>query len=160
MHYANPMIRGEDPRVLILGTFPSALSREKREYYANPRNRFWRIIFNVFGVPFDIPDYETKKRVLTDNHIALWDTVTCCETDGSLDSEIKNPVYNTGIPGFVRENGIKALLFNGGNAFTFYKRGNGMPENFRVLPSSSPANARMRFEEKLEAWSAALRTYL
>lgn len=157
MFYANPMICGDEPRLLILGTFPSAESRLRREYYGNPRNQFWRIIFDVFGVPFHAPDYKAKKRVLIENRVALWDTVASCETDGSLDSAIQNPVYNTGIPEFVRENGIELLLFNGGNAFTFYQRGNGKPGAHVVLPSTSPANARMRYGEKLERWERALK---
>ena len=31
-------------RVLVLGSFPSALSRERAFYYGNPRNRFWRVV--------------------------------------------------------------------------------------------------------------------
>ncbi|MCL1807401.1 MAG: DNA-deoxyinosine glycosylase, partial [Oscillospiraceae bacterium] len=55
-----PPLVGDNPRTLILGTFPSPLSRERGEYYGNPRNQFWRLLFGAFGAPFDCPDYQKK----------------------------------------------------------------------------------------------------
>ncbi|MDR1693455.1 MAG: DNA-deoxyinosine glycosylase [Oscillospiraceae bacterium] len=155
VYRANPPVCGEDPRVLILGTFPSPLSREKREYYGNPRNQFWRLIFGVFGVPFDNPEYGVKTALLTENRIALWDVITECEAEGALDSNLRNPVYNAALPGFVAARGIDKVFFNGNNAYTFYRRGIGAVEK-NVLPSSSPAHAGMRFEEKLRRWREGL----
>lgn len=155
IHRANPPICGENPRLLILGTFPSPLSREKREYYGNPRNQFWRILFGVFGEPFDNPDYERKKALLIQNKIALWDVIAECEAEGALDSAIRNPVYNTNLPGFIIEHGIEKVFFNGNNAYLFFRRGIGIaPKN--ILPSTSPAHAGMRFEEKLQRWRKGL----
>lgn len=62
MKQAFPPLVGPAPRLLLLGTFPSPLSREKGEYYGNPQNQFWRIVFSVFGAPFDNPSYDEKKR--------------------------------------------------------------------------------------------------
>lgn len=31
-------------RVLVLGSFPSVLSRANAFYYGNPQNRFWRVM--------------------------------------------------------------------------------------------------------------------
>ena len=155
VYRANPPICEGTPGILILGTFPSPLSREKREYYGNPRNQFWRILFAVFGVTFDGPGYQQKKAVLTANGLALWDVIAECEADGALDSGIRNPVYNTTLPGFIEANGIRKVFFNGNNAYLFYKRGVG-PAERRVLPSTSPANAGTRFEEKLRLWREGL----
>jgi hypoxanthine-DNA glycosylase len=155
VYCANPPLIGDTPHILILGTFPSPLSREKGEYYGNPRNQFWRLIFGVFDASFDNPDYEVKKAVLFANGIALWDVIATCEVDGALDSNIRNPMYNTTLPGFIAEHEINKMLFNGNNAYLFYKRGIGAIER-NVLPSSSPANARLRFEEKLRLWREGL----
>lgn len=41
----------ERSRVLVLGSFPSVLSRENAFYYGNPQNRFWRVIAACVGEP-------------------------------------------------------------------------------------------------------------
>ena len=148
-------LHGNTPQIMILGTFPSPLSRERGEYYGNPRNQFWRLLFGVFAVPFDRPDYERKRAVLFENRVALWDVIAACEPEGALDSGIRNPVYNTGLPAFIEEHGIGRVLFNGNNAYDFYRRHIGAIER-NVLPSSSPANARLSFEGKLRLWRDAI----
>ena len=40
-----------DSRILILGSFPSVLSRKNAFYYGNPQNRFWRVIAHALGKP-------------------------------------------------------------------------------------------------------------
>jgi len=151
-----PPLVGDNPRTLILGTFPSPLSRERGEYYGNPRNQFWRLLFGAFGAPFDCPDYQKKKAVLFANGIALWDVVSTCEPEGALDTELKRLVYNKELPDFIAKHGIQNVFFNGNNAYLFTKRGKTGSLERNVLPSSSPANARMRFEEKLRLWRDAL----
>jgi len=155
IHCGFPPLCGENPQVLILGTFPSPLSRERGEYYGNPRNQFWRIIYEVFGTQYNNDHYEQKKAFLYANGVAVWDVIAQCEADGALDSTIRNPVYNTELPAFVVEHGIRRVFFNGNNAYMFYKRGVGNIEK-NVLPSTSPAYASMRFDEKLRIWSEML----
>ena len=41
----------ERSRVLVLGSFPSVLSRKSSFYYGNPQNRFWRVIAACAGEP-------------------------------------------------------------------------------------------------------------
>ena len=41
----------EHSRVLVLGSFPSVLSRANAFYYGNPQNRFWRVMAACLGVP-------------------------------------------------------------------------------------------------------------
>ena len=157
-HAFSPLYNGQ-PNVLILGTFPSPVSREKGEYYGNPKNQFWRIIFGALDTPFENPSYDEKKALLFQNGIALWDVIASCESDNALDASIRNPVYNTGLPAFIEANKTPLVLFNGGNAYIFYKRGIGSIEK-RVLPSTSPANARSTYAEKLRLWSDALQDAL
>ena len=56
-----PPVVGPDPRILVLGSFPSALSLEKVEYYANPRNQFFAIIEDLFSIKRDSPYPDTHR---------------------------------------------------------------------------------------------------
>lgn len=151
-----PLIDGQ-PKILILGTFPSPISREKGEYYGNAQNKFWNIIYDVFGVEFNNPDYAEKQKVLFDNGIALWDVIESCEIIGAADTAIKNPVYNTALLEFIKRNNISTVVFNGQKAHEFYKKGIGNTDG-TVLPSTSPANARISYGAKLSAWAKALKS--
>jgi hypoxanthine-DNA glycosylase len=95
--------------------------------------------------------------------IALWDVLARCERAGSLDASIEreseqpNPIVGL----LERHRQIQRVLFNGAAAETCFKR-HILPELSRPelvymrLPSTSPANARLRFEDKFEAWRAGL----
>lgn len=151
-----PPLCGDNPKTMILGTFPSPLSREQNEYYGNPRNHFWRLIFGVFDLPFDSPGYDTKKAVLFANGIALCDVIAKCEPNGALDSGIRNPVFRTGLPEYISGMGISKVFFNGNNAYKYYRKEIGEISR-RVLPSSSPAYAGMSYNDKLLCWREGLR---
>lgn len=49
----------ERSRVLVLGSFPSVLSRRNSFYYGNPQNRFWRVIAACAGEP--VPPNEGER---------------------------------------------------------------------------------------------------
>lgn len=49
-HGFDPVFNGES-RILILGSFPSVLSRKNAFYYGNPQNRFWRVIAHALDKP-------------------------------------------------------------------------------------------------------------
>lgn len=48
-------------RVLVLGSFPSVLSRANAFFYGNPQNRFWRVIAACVGEP--VPPNEGELAV-------------------------------------------------------------------------------------------------
>ncbi|PKG33800.1 DNA-deoxyinosine glycosylase [Methanoregula sp.] len=147
-----PPLTSPNPRILILGSFPSVLSLEHQEYYGNPKNRFWAIIGNLFSIPQSLP-YPERTALLTACGVALWDVVASCERPGSSDSRIRKPVPND-VAGFVRRHpSIRMVALNGTAAGRLYHRFcevPGLPSV--VLPSTSPANAAMPFEEKVRAW--------
>ncbi len=149
-----PPIAGENPRVLILGSFPSVMSLEKKEYYGNPRNRFWHLLEALLGIKAQLP-YHVRTVQLKSRGIALWDVTKECEREGSDDIAIKNEVVND-IPGFLRDHPtVSVIVLNGGGAGRLFHRllPDGIPGiMIFTLPSTSPANARMGLPHLVDAW--------
>ncbi|MEG0833246.1 MAG: DNA-deoxyinosine glycosylase, partial [Oscillospiraceae bacterium] len=58
-----PPIFDSSSRALILGSFPSSLSRKAIFYYANVQNRFWRVLCEILGVPL-LETHEQKSALL------------------------------------------------------------------------------------------------
>lgn len=59
-HGFEPVFDGRS-RVLVLGSFPSVLSRANAFFYGNPQNRFWRVIAACVGEP--VPPNEGELAV-------------------------------------------------------------------------------------------------
>jgi len=146
----------EDSRILILGTMPSPKSREEGFYYAHPQNRFWRIMADLFGEKhFDT--IQEKMAFLEKYKIALWDVLFSCEIQGAEDSSIKNSQPNR-INRVLEEADIQAIFTTGKKAQDLYRR-YCLEETKREavsLPSTSPANCRMSYEELLEEYKVIL----
>ncbi len=156
-HYSLAPIERADARVLVLGTMPGAVSLAEQRYYAHPHNAFWPIMAAVCGFAADAP-YAQRCAGLRAARIAVWDMLHACEREGSLDLNIRNARPND-IEGFlVRHPQVERVLLNGGHAEKFFKRFVRLPRAVEVLrmPSTSPANARMKKAEKVSVWSAAL----
>jgi len=149
-----------DARVLILGSMPGGESLRRRQYYAFPHNVFWRIAGTLFHFPYDAP-YEERLARLRDAGVALWDVLSECEREGSLDTAIRSPNPND-IPGLLaRQPHIELICCNGSAAFNCLRRFfPDIPIPIVRLPSTSPAAARYTFEQKLAAWRNVLGPYL
>jgi hypoxanthine-DNA glycosylase len=147
----------EPPIVLILGSLPSVSSIGQQQYYAHPQNSFWRIIEALFanGAPCT---YAQRIELLKHNRIALWDVIASAKREGSLDSAIEPEtiIPNDIISLLNAYPSIKTIYLNGGTAATLFKRHIAKQLSGTVqiipLPSTSPANARMGFQEKFEKW--------
>ena len=142
----------KDSRILILGSFPSAKSREEGFFYGHPQNRFWRVTAQVFGekTPMSVDE---KKSFLLRNHISLWDVIGSCEIDGSSDASIRNVTVND-LSVILETADIQAVFLNGKKAEQLYKKYL-LPVVKRdavCLPSTSPANASWSLEKLVEAW--------
>ncbi len=163
-----PPASGQAPLVLLLGSMPGEESLRQRQYYAYRYNAFWRIAGEIFHFSPETTPYPERIRILNENRIALWDVLSCCTREGSLDTRIRNPRPND-IPSFLLGHPtIQRIFCNGGAAYQLLKRF--FPDLFRKeknflcierLPSTSPAAASIRYEEKLRlyrtAFTAALR---
>jgi len=102
---------GDSPYVLVLGTLPGDDSIDKGMYYANPSNRFWEIIHNLFG---GNPN-DKSEDFITSHHIALWDCFKSAERIGSAD---KNIIRGTETPNDIisflqKYPTIKTIIING-----------------------------------------------
>ena len=145
-----------DPGIhtLVLGSFPGAASLRAERYYAHPRNQFWKLLGAVLGEPLaDLPYDERLQRLLA-RHVGLWDALAACERLGSLDAAIRRPQANDHL--LLRElcPRLHRVCFNGktagGHAPLYAQAG----YDTVVLPSSSPAHARLSFDDKLAQWQA------
>jgi TDG/mug DNA glycosylase family protein len=155
--YSFAPVLGGGPLVLILGSMPSVLSLERRRYYGNERNHFWRLIHAVLEEP-ESGDYEARVATLKRRKVALWDVTRSCVRPGSLDKDIREEEPND-VAGLLAENPtIRAVCFNGEAARALYFRYNRDAENraleYLLLPSSSPVPRRTvkTFEDRLEKW--------
>jgi hypothetical protein len=84
-----PIIDGRT-ETLILGSFPSEASLAAGQYYAHPRNQFWRLLGALLGEPLAELDYgERAARVLA-HRFGIWDVLDACRRPGSLDADIRD----------------------------------------------------------------------
>ena len=142
-------------RILILGTIPGVQSLEKHEYYAHPRNHFWKIMYTLFNsLPID-DAFSKKINLLQEHAIGLWDVLENCERKGSLDVHIKNQKENDFISLFEQYPQINTIIFNGkeSHKYFFKKFGQIKGITYYVMPSTSPANT-MSFDKKFALWSS------
>ena len=154
-------IADESAHVLVLGSMPGVLSLKANQYYAHPRNAFWRIMSSLYGVRAEAP-YEIRTQALKASGVALWDVLHTCVRAGSLDSAIEkgSRVPNDFPAFFQRHRNIRVVGFNGMEAKRSFDR-YVLPHldvsdvTFALLPSSSPANT-IALETKVAAWRDAL----
>ena len=159
-------IENADAKILILGSMPGEASLKAGQYYAHPRNLFWRIMGELLDTGPDLP-YSQRVEALKSARIALWDVLRSCRRKGSLDSSIDHGSLTPNDFGkfFRCHPQITHIFFNGAKAeecFRKYVRliaGTGHIEFLR-LPSTSPANASIPYEGKLEAWRAITKCML
>lgn len=143
-----------DSELLILGSFPSVKSRAQNFYYGNPQNRFWKVLAEAFDEA-EPTSVEVKKTFLKNRKIALWDVVSECEIEGSLDSNIKAySVANVSV--LLESSKIKTVLLNGKTAAKIFLKNFPQYGNIAIcLPSTSPANARLNRAVWIDALAAA-----
>ncbi len=169
-----PPVADERSRVLILGTMPGPESLRRGQYYGFASNAFWHVAAALFGPASGAPGgYEDRLALLARNRVALWDVLARCRRADSSDGSIRGPLPND-LPGLLaRYPGIGAVFFNGQGAGRFFRRffpdrvtvcspedmvkalrraESGGPLPACVLPSTSPAAARLSRAQKLLRW--------
>jgi double-stranded uracil-DNA glycosylase len=148
------------PSILILGTIPGERSLQRGEYYAHPRNQFWRLMGDVCGAA--LPQaYPERVAILQKRGVALWDVLEACLRESSLDSAIRQPVAHDFNAFFQMYPSIRRVVFTSLAAEKLYQK-LALPfvrhkPDYRRVPSPSPAFAAMPYEEKLALWKQALK---
>ena len=155
VHTFGPLYN-EDSGILILGSIPSPASREVGFYYGHPRNRFWQMLAELYGMP--LPEsIEEKKALLLSHGLALWDVIEECDIIGASDSSVKNALP-TDILSLLGKTQIQTILCNGALSKKIYDQyqlpRTGIPA--QKMPSTSPANAAWSLERLKEEWRRAL----
>ena len=154
----HPIIN-KSTEILILGSLPSDISIRTGEYYANPQNQFWRIIFNIYNNGQSLFSYEEKCDLILKNKIGLLDVLKHADRANSLDSNIRNEEINDFANLFSRYPNIRKLVFNGKIALTYYQRlSNKLPKkDIIILPSTSSVNTTKTFAQKGREWEMVLK---
>lgn len=151
-----PPVFDKNSEILILGSFPSVKSRQESFFYANPQNRFWKMMAQLLNesTPKDTKD---KIAMLKKHKIALWDVIESCDIVGSSDSSISN-VVPVDISQILSRANIIKVYANGGKAFELYNKYLYPKTQLEItkLPSTSPANAGYSFEKLLSEWKKIL----
>ncbi len=155
-HTFEPLIFS-DSKVLILGSFPSIKSFEEGFYYAHPRNQFWSILAAIYKEP--VQTKEEKIALCKKHNIALFDSASSLqrEAKNSSDTNLKNITVNNFEILLAKYPNIQTILFTGKKAEQiFNKEYKHLQIKKVLLPSTSPAYASMKFEEKLVKYKEAL----
>jgi hypoxanthine-DNA glycosylase len=155
-----PALKGFPPVIdagverLILGSFPSDASLQAAQYYAHPRNQFWRLLGALLGEPLAELPYAKRLRVVRSHRLGIWDVLGACDRTGSADTAIRNAQANR----FARLRRLAPNLvdvaFNGRTAGRFEPTFAAAGFRTTVLPSSSPAHASLKYGQKLALWQA------
>ena len=152
-------IVGDDPRVLILGTFPGESSRKARQYYFDNRNRFWGIINRVLNDNQGFLSYAAKTKCLKDHHVAVWDVYESkLFTGESSNKGILAPTFND-LGKFLSDHpSIQRIVFNGMSepAYEIALSMFGIPREMCVFLHQTSGSACRKLVDYLENWGEAL----
>jgi len=132
-----------DVHTLILGTHPSIRSLSEEQYYGHPMNAFWWIAGDCFGFrrstgispssgepykftstlrygPDKVIPYEEQIRTMAQHGFAMWDIISSCKREGSLDSAIEQEIPND-IEGFCQKHpSIRRIVLANGSTGSKY----------------------------------------
>lgn len=147
--------------MLVLGSMPGEASLRSGQYYAHPRNAFWRIAGDLLGFAPETP-YDERLEQLIRARIALWDVLQSCRRVGSLDAKIDpaSVVPNDFAAFVTAHTSLRRICFNGALAERLFRRhvqprlAADRVDRLEIvrLPSTSPAHAALDYAAKRSAW--------
>lgn len=145
-HPLEPII-DKKSKVLILGSFPSVISRNQSFYYANPQNRFWKVLSAIYNE--EIID---RKAFILRHHLALWDVIQSCTIENSNDATIQDVKVNN-IEQLIQDYPIQCIILNGKKAESLYKKYlSHLKIQVIACPSTSSANAIFKLDDLIKQY--------
>ena len=147
----------KNSKILILGSFPSVVSRKLGFYYANPQNRFWRVLAGILNAPLP-GSTDEKINFLLAHRIAIYDAAICCEIKGSSDAKM-TAVAPANLEPIFKTANITQVYANGGKAHEICEKDlktqilNATGKEPVKLPATSSANANFSFERLVQEWT-------
>ena len=152
----------KNSKILILGSFPSVISRKFGFYYTNPQNRFWRVLSQILNAP--LPETTDEKiNFLLSHHIAIYDAAISCEIKGSSDAKMSK-IVPVNLKPIFKEAKIKQVYVNGDKAYEICKKYledeilKATSKEPVKLQSTSPVNAKFNLEKLLSYWQIVTNT--
>ena len=146
----------KNSKILILGSFPSVISRKFGFYYTNPQNRFWRVLAGILNTA--VPESTDEKiNFLLAHRIAIYDAAISCEIEGSSDAKMSK-IVPVNLKPLFKEANITQVYANGGKAYEICKKYledeiiKATKNEVIKLPSTSPANAKFGLEKLKCEW--------
>ena len=154
-----PPVLSLDTRLVVLGSFPGVASLRAQQYYAHPRNQFWPLLSALWGIDLVGLSYERRVAEACTRGLGLWDVYASCQREGSLDSAIRDAVFNN--LDILRQQapGLRAIAHNGAESARAMRHTQALGVAVIRLPSTSPAHASWGFERKLAAWRDAFASH-
>lgn len=153
-----PPLVTPDTRVLVLGSLPGQASLLAQQYYAHPRNQFWRLLGEIVQQPLATMDYPARVACMLAAGVGLWDVVGRAERKGSLDAALRLIAYNDLQSLVASLPALRAVAFNGVTAGRAGRQLQDLPLDLLYLPSTSPAFT-LSYADKLAVW-VNIRRYL
>lgn len=146
----------EQTKILILGSFPSIVSREKAFYYMNPYNRFYKVLSVLLLEDLYECDILEKQQILLKYNIGLYDVIKSCTIKGSSDSSIRDIIVND-LEKIITETKITKIILNGGLAYRLFCKYFPQLQEYAIrLPSTSSANAKYSLLKLVDEWKVIL----
>jgi hypoxanthine-DNA glycosylase len=150
-----PPVLAPHTRLVVLGSFPGVASLRAQQYYAHPRNQFWPLLSALWNVDLVGLPYPRRLAEASARGLGLWDVYASCRRAGSLDSAIRDAVFNDLASLQQRAPQLQAVAHNGGESARAMRQTRTLGVAVIRLPSTSPANASWSFDRKLAAWRTA-----
>lgn len=149
-------VYNKQSKILILGSFPSVVSRKNQFYYMNPQNRFWKVLESLYHLPFTTFTTLEKTNHLLELNIALYDVIYQCKIQGSSDSSITEAIV-ADIPSILKDSNISRIFLNGNTAYQLFVKHFPYLQSICIkLPSTSSANAHFNLEKLIQEWKIIL----